>query len=53
MRRLRVTEAHDYDLVGELVDAPEHIHSVVASQSANPFPIFTGPSPAYTRGSAI
>ena len=32
MRRLRITEAHDYDLVGELVDVPERTH-------ANPFPI--------------
>ncbi|HEY6991898.1 MAG TPA: 30S ribosomal protein S12 methylthiotransferase RimO [Bryobacteraceae bacterium] len=52
MRRLRITEAHDYDLVGELVDAPERIHSIAAPQLANPFPIFTGPSPAYARGSA-
>ena len=22
MRRMRITEAHDYDLVGELIDAP-------------------------------
>ena len=52
MRRLRITETHDYDLVGELVDAPERIHSVAAPQLANPFPILTGPSPAYARGSA-
>jgi ribosomal protein S12 methylthiotransferase len=25
MRRFRVTEAHDYDLVGELVDSPEQL----------------------------
>jgi ribosomal protein S12 methylthiotransferase len=38
MRTLRVTEAHDYDLVGELVDACEsdYAHSV---QALNPFPI--------------
>ena len=52
MRRLRITEAHDYDLVGELVDAPERIHSVAAPQLANPFPILTGPSPAFARGPA-
>src|SRR5689334_15934312 len=52
MRRLRVTEAHDYDLVGELVDAPERIHPTAAPQLANPFPILTGPSPVYARGSA-
>jgi hypothetical protein len=38
MRLLRVTEAHDYDLVGELVDAPEADY-VRAAQAANPFPI--------------
>jgi len=52
MRRLRITEAHDYDLVGELVDAPERIHSVASPQLANPFPILTGPSPAFARGPA-
>jgi len=52
MRRLRITEAHDYDLVGELVDAPERIHSVAAPQLTNPFPILTGPSPAFARGPA-
>lgn len=38
MRRLRVTEAHDYDVVGELTDAPEQFPSA-ARQAANPFPI--------------
>jgi ribosomal protein S12 methylthiotransferase len=38
MRMLRVTEAHDYDLVGELVDVPESAY-VRAVQAANPFPI--------------
>ncbi len=38
MRRLRVTEAHDYDLVGELVDAPEHLYAP-APQPANLFSI--------------
>jgi hypothetical protein len=33
-----VTEAHDYDLIGELVDAPELGYSRPA-QAANPFPI--------------
>ena len=37
MRTLRVTEAHDYDLIGELVDAPESRYT--APQTANPFPI--------------
>jgi len=38
MRCLRVTEAHDYDLVGELVDAPERLNTP-APQLASPFPI--------------
>jgi ribosomal protein S12 methylthiotransferase len=40
MRRLRVTEAHDYDLVGELVDAPEQFYTP-APQLASPFPILS------------
>jgi ribosomal protein S12 methylthiotransferase len=40
MRRLRVTEAHDYDLVGELVDAPERLYTP-APQLASPFPILS------------
>jgi len=51
MRRLRISEAHDYDLVGELVDAPEQ-HQTFAAQPASPFPIFMGQSPAFVRGSA-
>ena len=35
MRTLRITEAHDYDLIGELVDVPEK------SMPANPFPILS------------
>ena len=38
MRTLRVTEAHDYDLVGELVDAPEKRYTAPQT-AANPFPI--------------
>jgi len=38
MRMLRITEAHDYDLIGELVDAPEAAY-IAAKQAANPFPI--------------
>ncbi len=37
MRILRVTEAHDYDLVGELIDAGER--SCIPPQAVNPFPI--------------
>jgi ribosomal protein S12 methylthiotransferase len=38
IRRLRITEAHDYDLVGELVDAPEQSY-ISRAAAANPFPI--------------
>jgi ribosomal protein S12 methylthiotransferase len=38
MRRLRVTEAHDYDLVGELVDAREQLYTP-APQAAGLFSI--------------
>jgi len=43
MRTLRVTEAHDYDLVGELADAPEQSF-VALQQAANPFPILSANS---------
>jgi ribosomal protein S12 methylthiotransferase len=47
MRRLRITEAHDYDLIGEIIDAPEQ--SFVTSQRAiNPFPILSANSPRAT-----
>jgi len=52
MRMLRVTEAHDYDLVGELVDAPETSY-LPAPRSVNPFPILGAPSHAHQRVSAI
>jgi ribosomal protein S12 methylthiotransferase len=52
MRMLRVTEAHDYDLVGELVDGSESAY-VRAEQAANPFPILNinhhSPRPAEAR----
>ena len=38
MRTLRITEAHDYDLVGELIDGPERDVEDRA-QASNPFPI--------------
>ena len=38
MRRMRITEAHDYDLVGALVDESHHIPAVPAVM----FPILTG-----------
>ena len=39
MRRLRVSEAHDYDLVGVLVDGPEPRVPANAPAMTNPFPI--------------
>lgn len=39
MRMFRVTEAHDYDLVGRLTNAPERQISPTATQGVNPFPI--------------
>jgi ribosomal protein S12 methylthiotransferase len=38
MRMLRVTQAHDYDLVGELVDASE-VNFTQLNRATNPFPI--------------
>lgn len=47
MRMLRITEAHDYDLVGHLTDAPER-DVQLALRNANPFPILAaGPTRAY------
>ena len=40
MRMLRVTEAHDYDLVGELVGPSEHSR-MSAYKATNPFPILS------------
>jgi ribosomal protein S12 methylthiotransferase len=48
MRLLRVTGAHDYDLVGHLTSAPEKSVAPVA-QSANPFPILAA-QPARAHG---
>lgn len=42
MRRLLVTEAHDYDLVGRLVDASEEAYQ---ARPSNPFPILSGRRP--------
>ncbi len=38
MRTIRISEAHDYDLIGELVDSPESSY-ISAAVSANPFQI--------------
>ncbi len=44
MRTLRVTEAHDYDLVGELIDGPEAGFERAPPALASPFPILQVPS---------
>jgi ribosomal protein S12 methylthiotransferase len=41
-RRLRITEAHDYDLVGELIDAPP---PSLSTSKLNPFPILASTRP--------
>jgi ribosomal protein S12 methylthiotransferase len=48
MRRIRITEAHDYDLVGELVDASEPGTRRYA-ESQNPFVILPQASPNRAR----
>ena len=48
MRLLRITEAHDYDLVGHLTNAPESAFQP-APQSVNPFPILAA-QPARPHG---
>ncbi len=40
IRTLRITEAHDYDLIGELIDAPEHSYRAPTA-TVNPFPILS------------
>ena len=40
IRTVRITEAHDYDVVGELIDAPEPSY-IVLQQSSNPFQILS------------
>ncbi|MGD0617064.1 MAG: 30S ribosomal protein S12 methylthiotransferase RimO [Bryobacteraceae bacterium] len=42
MRRMRITEAHDYDLVGELIDGPSSDYAPIP---ANPFRILASPRP--------
>jgi len=41
MRMLRITEAHDYDLIGHLTNLPEREVQATARQAANPFPILS------------
>jgi ribosomal protein S12 methylthiotransferase len=49
MRTLRITEAHDYDLVGELIDPAEESFRAVQltsnQEAINPFPIFIPKTP--------
>ena len=52
MRMLRVTESHDYDLVGELIDAPESSY-LPSTPAANPFPILGAPAHSHQRLGAI
>jgi ribosomal protein S12 methylthiotransferase len=49
MRTLRVSEAHDYDLIGELIDAPERSYGPPLG-TANPFPILGTPSSSQRAG---
>jgi ribosomal protein S12 methylthiotransferase len=42
MRMLRITEAHDYDLIGALIDAPERRYQS-RPQATNHFPILGSP----------
>jgi ribosomal protein S12 methylthiotransferase len=42
IRRMRITEAHDYDLIGELIDAPVRTTPVPVF---NPFPILASNRP--------
>jgi ribosomal protein S12 methylthiotransferase len=44
IRKIRITEAHDYDLVGELIDAPEQAYTAPVDAS-NPFPILSANPP--------
>jgi ribosomal protein S12 methylthiotransferase len=42
IRRMRITEAHDYDLVGTLVDEPETLAAVLKPEL---FPIIRAETP--------
>jgi ribosomal protein S12 methylthiotransferase len=42
MRRMKITEAHDYDLVGELIDAPSADYTPIP---VSPFRILASPRP--------
>jgi ribosomal protein S12 methylthiotransferase len=51
IRMLRISEAHDYDLVGELIDSPEHSY-MSPERTANPFQILNS-TPAVSLGATI
>jgi ribosomal protein S12 methylthiotransferase len=53
MRTLRVTEAHDYDLVGELTGLPEPRFSKHSQEAITPFPILQSQTQRAVRTSAI
>ena len=54
MRLLRVTEAHDYDLIGSLVDGPERVNaSSAASAPANLFRILPAAQQTGNRSVAM
>ncbi len=53
MRTLRITEAHDYDLVGELTGVPERSSAGRPSVTANPFPILQIQAQSTARSGAM
>jgi ribosomal protein S12 methylthiotransferase len=53
MRTLHITEAHDYDLVGELTGSPECPFPDLPSKAANPFPILQIQTPRPARPGAM
>jgi ribosomal protein S12 methylthiotransferase len=52
IRKIRVTEAHDYDLVGELIDVPETGYAAPSQAVVNPFHIL-GSNSTKPAGAAI
>ncbi len=52
LRAVRITAAHDYDLVGELIDLPEQSF-VSRRQDQNPFPILSSRPAQAVRPAAV
>ena len=52
IRTIRITEAHDYDLIGELVDAPESGYFSALQTPASPFQILSS-APVSPIASAV